>query len=110
TLRMPNCWAASTTIRYPSGNWVGLIRTAEVRSWAYIIARAHQMISGARGSTTAIWMEKGRIATYCHRLATVASPSVTCSTRVERISTHRSEEHTSELQSRFDLVCRLLLE
>src|SRR5437868_13111622 len=25
-------------------------------------------------------------------------------------STNRSEEHTSELQSRFDLVCRLLLE
>src|SRR5438105_10217981 len=25
-------------------------------------------------------------------------------------STHRSEEHTSELQSRVDLVCRLLLE
>ena len=24
--------------------------------------------------------------------------------------TQRSEEHTSELQSRFDLVCRLLLE
>src|SRR5699024_12126269 len=28
---------------------------------------------------------------------------------VEKIN-HRSEEHTSELQSRFDLVCRLLLE
>src|SRR5207249_9730436 len=27
-----------------------------------------------------------------------------------RLSYHRSEEHTSELQSRFDLVCRLLLE
>src|SRR5207249_11742144 len=26
------------------------------------------------------------------------------------ITTDRSEEHTSELQSRFDLVCRLLLE
>src|SRR5699024_11605771 len=26
------------------------------------------------------------------------------------LSGHRSEEHTSELQSRFDLVCRLLLE
>src|SRR5699024_11697632 len=26
------------------------------------------------------------------------------------IETDRSEEHTSELQSRFDLVCRLLLE
>src|SRR5437868_9818890 len=27
-----------------------------------------------------------------------------------RIAFYRSEEHTSELQSRFDLVCRLLLE
>src|SRR5699024_12073068 len=27
-----------------------------------------------------------------------------------KIATARSEEHTSELQSRFDLVCRLLLE
>src|SRR5207302_10467769 len=27
-----------------------------------------------------------------------------------RTSTHRSEEHTSELQSRENLVCRLLLE
>src|SRR5438067_4806893 len=30
--------------------------------------------------------------------------------RVESIDGPRSEEHTSELQSRFDLVCRLLLE
>src|SRR5699024_12253234 len=29
---------------------------------------------------------------------------------VEELSRVRSEEHTSELQSRFDLVCRLLLE
>src|SRR5699024_12648393 len=28
----------------------------------------------------------------------------------ESMATTRSEEHTSELQSRFDLVCRLLLE
>src|SRR5699024_12735083 len=27
-----------------------------------------------------------------------------------KVSSSRSEEHTSELQSRFDLVCRLLLE
>src|SRR5437868_12736067 len=36
-------------------------------------------------------------------------------TRSRKIASHtlifsRSEEHTSELQSRFDLVCRLLLE
>src|SRR5207249_12242601 len=30
--------------------------------------------------------------------------------RVDALVTDRSEEHTSELQSRFDLVCRLLLE
>src|SRR5699024_11843454 len=30
--------------------------------------------------------------------------------RTHRFEAGRSEEHTSELQSRFDLVCRLLLE
>src|SRR2546429_4000521 len=30
--------------------------------------------------------------------------------RAERARAHRSEEHTSELQSRLHLVCRLLLE
>src|SRR5207249_7154913 len=30
--------------------------------------------------------------------------------RLEKIDRVRSEEHTSELQSRFELVCRLLLE
>src|SRR6266513_4191988 len=32
------------------------------------------------------------------------------SVRAKTFSRRRSEEHTSELQSRFDLVCRLLLE
>src|SRR5699024_6779514 len=31
-------------------------------------------------------------------------------TQSEAMKAYRSEEHTSELQSRFDLVCRLLLE
>src|SRR5437868_13206948 len=29
---------------------------------------------------------------------------------IKKVAEERSEEHTSELQSRFDLVCRLLLE
>src|SRR2546430_10932193 len=29
---------------------------------------------------------------------------------VEKVASHRSEEHTSELQSQSNLVCRLLLE
>src|SRR5207249_10944168 len=40
--------------------------------------------------------------------AAAAIPTVT--PRVTRCRRKRSEEHTSELQSRFDLVCRLLLE
>src|SRR5699024_11509028 len=40
--------------------------------------------------------------------STLASSSRTMSSSVS--ITSRSEEHTSELQSRFDLVCRLLLE
>src|SRR5438067_7285164 len=35
---------------------------------------------------------------------------VGCGTADARRGQSRSEEHTSELQSRFDLVCRLLLE
>src|SRR5699024_11899899 len=42
----------------------------------------------------------------------VPSPRVTLRQILPRVrkANHRSEEHTSELQSRFDLVCRLLLE
>src|SRR5690349_23867661 len=38
------------------------------------------------------------------------SPERTSPTRSGRSGPERSEEHTSELQSRRDLVCRLLLE
>src|SRR5207249_9702480 len=40
----------------------------------------------------------------------IASTSDHPCPRRRRIRARRSEEHTSELQSRFDLVCRLLLE
>src|SRR5699024_12023537 len=38
------------------------------------------------------------------------SKSVICASTGNTSASARSEEHTSELQSRFDLVCRLLLE
>src|SRR5438067_2931236 len=39
------------------------------------------------------------------------TPRIACNSRATcMIAAPRSEEHTSELQSRFDLVCRLLLE
>src|SRR5437868_9222165 len=42
--------------------------------------------------------------------ACVGRPLTTCSDVGSYAMKRRSEEHTSELQSRFDLVCRLLLE
>src|SRR5947209_15400401 len=42
-------------------------------------------------------------------VTTAAPPSLPTSTSLLRME-HRSEEHTSELQSRQHLVCRLLLE
>src|SRR5207249_10888342 len=38
------------------------------------------------------------------------SPDIADSCALTTLGGSRSEEHTSELQSRFDLVCRLLLE
>src|SRR2546430_7133966 len=49
-----------------------------------------------------------------HRPAAVARPERTRPERLAmerpRVAVHRSEEHTSELQSQSNLVCRLLLE
>src|SRR2546428_3477104 len=50
----------------------------------------------------------GRISRSSHRLADSSSTDLTACWAGS--SAVRSEEHTSELQSRSDLVCRLLLE
>src|SRR5699024_12181180 len=51
-----------------------------------------------------------RISHYDSRITFQLSVRVTNAHHVGYVSLLRSEEHTSELQSRFDLVCRLLLE
>src|SRR5690625_2628955 len=50
--------------------------------------------------------------TYCGVVVLVirSSSCELCPRRFRRMSRNRSEEHTSELQSRGHLVCRLLLE
>src|SRR5438105_8579515 len=53
----------------------------------------------------------GRAARRPRRRSRVDRPERGARRRLERDEdAHRSEEHTSELQSRVDLVCRLLLE
>src|SRR5260370_7774856 len=64
------------------------------------ISRHNQQRGQDRQSATCLWAE--RISSGSHRSgATMALPA---------ISADRSEEHTSELQSHLNLVCRLLLE
>src|SRR5205807_7530110 len=60
--------------------------------------------------TNAAWERPGRaLPVLCTRPSPQALTSMRCATR-PRIYTCRSEEHTSELQSPCNLVCRLLLE
>src|SRR5699024_11652743 len=61
-----------------------------------------QLESSARHSTVSMKMWYCPLFPKCSKLL----PSMTSMTELSL----RSEEHTSELQSRFDLVCRLLLE
>src|SRR5699024_3382670 len=54
--------------------------------------------------------ENDRIALERHQELIEANMQAISALRENRYISLRSEEHTSELQSRFDLVCRLLLE
>src|SRR2546422_6639335 len=62
---------------------------------------------------TTLFRSLGRAVTRGRRAprrATVVRRPPACRLRAVRLHHHRSEEHTSELQSRLHLVCRLLLE
>src|SRR5436305_6154389 len=54
--------------------------------------------------------DAGSVPTSSRRRSRFTRSMVASSPRWHRASTSRSEEHTSELQSRPHLVCRLLLE
>src|SRR5207248_4022086 len=75
-------------VRDPSTTKSGQIRSSAVSTFSRTMRRIH----------SAFRLRRGRLV-RCRRAALVAA------TR-----TGRSEEHTSELQSPYDLVCRLLLE
>src|SRR2546422_5331404 len=63
-----------------------------------VVERGHGLTPVTRRTIFGAISSSGRIA--AHRPAWAAAPGMP----------HRSEEHTSELQSRLHLVCRLLLE
>src|SRR5207249_5457751 len=71
---------------------------------------------GFRLATYAMWWIKAAIQEYILRSWSLVKMGTTANQKKlffnlrKAQSKIRSEEHTSELQSRFDLVCRLLLE
>src|SRR5699024_12037871 len=73
-------------------------------------ARALGAISAEDPSSTEPTVPEGARLLVVVREARVSSSPLGCLPLPLFCESPRSEEHTSELQSRFDLVCRLLLE
>src|SRR5699024_12769182 len=78
-------------------------------------------ITGTKGKTTTTYLIKSILENAGHKTGLIGTietiigeekiPSANTTPESYLIQEYfRSEEHTSELQSRFDLVCRLLLE
>src|SRR5438094_6489725 len=57
-----------------------------------------------------VWLIRASLCRETHRFQTCAASICTSLRCSKRAGERRSEEHTSELQSPYDLVCRLLLE
>src|SRR5699024_11602406 len=70
----------------------------------------HDALPILKSSSPARWSLRRTSPRCAARSKGSASPSACGTRRGSAATSGRSEEHTSELQSRFDLVCRLLLE
>src|SRR5207249_11794146 len=80
-------------------------RSSDLETAVASVAGAPSTAGAAASSTSRMTLRPASTSPVATVIARMRSRLVT-STCVSR----RSEEHTSELQSRFDLVCRLLLE
>src|SRR5699024_1759269 len=80
----------------------------------FIFALVYNLVQGIAlpSGAALIWSIISGIGWASAQILTFHSFTLVGSSRAMPITTafQRSEEHTSELQSRFDLVCRLLLE
>src|SRR5438067_5517574 len=100
--RLRSRWLLITSSRSTAHNVrYRSMKAADVRS-----SRRSRGRSSATGCRATMWLAGPAEST------TTSSASAMASSRswVTKRIVLRSEEHTSELQSRFDLVCRLLLE
>src|SRR5699024_11853939 len=85
--------------------------SAQDAEWLHLLVGDWQVISDLAFADLVLWMpdREGDFLALAH-----ARPSTGATVHHDEVVggpvPERSEEHTSELQSRFDLVCRLLLE
>src|SRR5690349_23495080 len=87
--------------------------TTLFRSGALINRRQQERVAGMIAAAQAAGvpvLAKGAVAPDAPRTGYYQAPVLFGSVDPEAVIAQRSEEHTSELQSRRDLVCRLLLE
>src|SRR5207248_9699141 len=89
-----------TTLFRSSNVWMQVANTTSV------IAMANSTDLDRRDQTAPIMMTRMKLTTVAARLP--ASPMAMPKASSATSATVRSEEHTSELQSPYDLVCRLL--
>src|SRR6266513_1285551 len=84
----------------------------EARIWGPEFMGLFTLAGYARSSGRDLSTAKIRRHHFCERSGTPCFREICFSCTAQNVVTQtaRSEEHTSELQSRFDLVCRLLLE
>src|SRR5699024_11824460 len=83
----------------------GPVRAAAPSTGDALLERPAQLLveDEARGDVTERRGARGRVGRRAHRAIDEHDHRV-----AQVVAVGRSEEHTSELQSRFDLVCRLL--
>src|SRR6266480_38903 len=81
--------------------WAPTVEAGSVRTWT--------IDAPGRTSTTRPTSPSGEITAVWREMLS-PRPRFTVSARIQPPQSRRSEEHTSELQSHVNLVCRLLLE
>src|SRR5260370_26028541 len=82
--------------------------TTLFRSWALEIAPPFETDTTSKSACKSGSKSGIGTATFLQKTMRMRTPGSTCASSF--VGTLRSEEHTSELQSHLNLVCRLLLE
>src|SRR5207249_11817883 len=85
-----------------------LFRSVKNQLFNRLLVSARRMARLARTSSRSLKILIG--GTLFNFRVRIVTRSLPFSSLLRSMVSRRSEEHTSELQSRFDLVCRLLLE